>query len=62
MWCFGGEIVVECVAIVVGRQSFVWWLKICQVFEIYFWVGVDGMRKSAVLGTAHRGTKQLFIL
>ena len=38
MWCFGGEIVVECVAIVVGRQSFVWWLKTCQLFEIYFWI------------------------
>jgi len=38
MWFFGGEIVVECVAIVVGRQSFVWWLKTCQVFEIYFWI------------------------
>jgi hypothetical protein len=38
MWCFCGEVMVDCVVIVERRHHVVWRLKTCHEFEVYFLV------------------------
>jgi hypothetical protein len=36
MWCFCGEVVVECVANVVEKLALLWTANVGHVFQLYF--------------------------
>src|SRR5207237_5811431 len=39
MWCFCGDVMVDCVVFVERRHHGARRLKICHEFEVYFWLG-----------------------
>jgi hypothetical protein len=56
VWCFAGELVVNCAFIVDRRHHVGWRLKPCHSFEVYFQVGCGKARDVVALGIVHEGT------
>jgi hypothetical protein len=44
MWCFCGEVMVNCVVVVEKRHHVSWRLKTCHELEVYFRAGVEKPR------------------
>jgi hypothetical protein len=42
LWCFCGEVVVDCVVNVVSWRTLLWCGKIGQLFQLYFLLGQRG--------------------
>jgi hypothetical protein len=57
VWCFAGELVVNCAFIVERRHRGAWRLKTCHDFEIYFQVCCG---KRPLLGIVQEGTERFF--